>query len=156
MRWFFYGTLTDREVLAIVLGRPVDPTALAEAAIAGYRRVAVRDAVYPALTPAPGATVAGVVAMLDAPDDEARLRWFEGDDYELVDALVATADGDVPTRVFVAGAGMALRSDVDWTPGDWSASAGRDAIIDEARAAMAAFSVAYSRSQYAWSRGLIA
>lgn len=139
MRWFFYGTLMDPEILGIVLGRPVDPTALTDAEITGYRRVAVRDEAYPALIPAPGATVAGAAAVFDAPADEARLRYYESDDYDLVDVAVSTADGALPARVFVAGQGMALDADTDWTPAQWRAVGDRTVMIDQARRMMAAF-----------------
>jgi len=139
LRWFFYGTLLDPEILAIVLGRPVDPAALIAADIAGYRRVAVRGEVYPALIPAPGATVAGAAAVFDAASDEARLRYYEGDEYDLVDVAVSTADGDLPARAFIAGDGMTLDKDTDWTLAQWRADGDRAVMIDQARRMMTAF-----------------
>ena len=47
MRFFFYGTLMDRDVLACVLARPVIAAALKPATLRGWRRCSVRGASYP-------------------------------------------------------------------------------------------------------------
>lgn len=60
LRYFFYGTLMDRAVLAAVLGRA--PAAPPRAAILhGYRRMFRHGASYPVLAPAAGEAVSGVV-----------------------------------------------------------------------------------------------
>ena len=58
---FFFGTLRDRELLAIVLGRPVSPGEMRPARAPGHaaRRLAGQD--YPHLVAEPGAMAEGVV-----------------------------------------------------------------------------------------------
>ena len=47
MRFFFYGTLLDRDVATMVLGRRLPPHAYAPAALPGHARRWVKGASYP-------------------------------------------------------------------------------------------------------------
>ncbi len=80
---FFFGTLTDLDVLAYVLGRPVDLDDLEPAALDGHRRVRARDACYPLLVPAPddGAAVTGLLLRRATRRDVARVNHFENGEY---------------------------------------------------------------------------
>ena len=81
MRYFFYGTLMDRTVLAAVLGRSLPPAASRPASLDGYRRVFRAGASYPVLVPAAGEVVAGIVVDGLGQGDRRRLEAFEGSDY---------------------------------------------------------------------------
>lgn len=92
MTFFFYGTLTDPDVLASVVGRSVPAADRRRACLDGYRRVARDGASYPILVPDPAARVDGVlVSGLDA-RDRIRLQRFEGPDY-WVDRLSVQGPG---------------------------------------------------------------
>src|SRR6185312_9048779 len=47
MRFFFYGTLLDRDVASLVLGRRLPPGAFVPAALPGHARRRVKGATYP-------------------------------------------------------------------------------------------------------------
>jgi hypothetical protein len=116
MRYFFYGSLTDPDVLAVVLGRPrIDGV---PAVLRGWRRWRVSGACYPLISPAPGGCVEGVV--LDASPAEAhRLAWYEGEDYDLRELRPTLASGEaVPALVFLPKPALA-QADEPWDPSLW-------------------------------------
>ncbi len=89
---FFYGTLTDPDVLAHVLARPVDPRDLEPAAVAGLVRVRAPGASYPVVLPAPsGSVVEGLLLRRATRRDIARVNHYESGEYraELRPALAA-------------------------------------------------------------------
>lgn len=90
---FFYGTLTDPDVLARVLGRPVDPADLEPGTLAGFGRVGVLGASYPVLVPAPGGSVDGLLFLRATRRDIARINRFEGPEYRAEAHDVRTAGG---------------------------------------------------------------
>lgn len=97
MTFFFYGTLTDPEVLASVVRRRVPAAARRRACLDGYRRVVRDGASYPILVPDPAARVDGVlVSELDA-RDRIRLQRFEGADYRVDRVAVQVAGGGAVT-----------------------------------------------------------
>ena len=55
MRFFFYGTLRDRDVMALVLGRRLPPAAFAPASLPGHARRRAKGASYPIVVRDPGA-----------------------------------------------------------------------------------------------------
>jgi hypothetical protein len=116
MRYFFYGSLTDLDVLTVVLGRR--PRRLAPAALEGWRRLRVAGECYPLVSPAPGERVEGVIA--DISQAEARrLAWYEGDDYQLRELGVALASGEtVAAQVFLPKPDLAHAGE-PWDPARW-------------------------------------
>jgi hypothetical protein len=90
---FFYGTLTDPDVLTHVLARPVDPRDLEPAAVPGLVRVAAPGgAGYPVVLPAPaGSVVEGLLLRRATRRDIARINHYESGEYraELRTALAA-------------------------------------------------------------------
>ena len=54
MRYFFFGTLMDQDVLSVVLGRRPAPGMIRSASLAGYRRFRARCESYPVLVAASG------------------------------------------------------------------------------------------------------
>jgi Gamma-glutamyl cyclotransferase, AIG2-like len=93
MRFFFYGTLLDLDVTALVLGRRLPPCAFVAATLPGHARRRAKDASYPIVVrdlrgEVPGAIVGGL-----SRQDVARLAAYEGPGYRVA-----------PLRVKVAGA----------------------------------------------------
>ena len=100
MRFFFYGTLLDRDVTALVLGRRLPPQAFAPAMLPGYSRWRVQGGSYPISIPdrkgeVPGAIVGGLSAR-----DVARLAAFEGSGYRVASLKVRAAGGLTRVSVF--------------------------------------------------------
>ena len=93
MRYFFFGTLMDQDVLAKVIGRCPTPGMSRSATLAGYRRVQARGESYPVLVADPAARTTGrLVDELDA-RDSARIAFFEELEYGAERCTVMLADG---------------------------------------------------------------
>ncbi len=93
MRFFFYGTLLDRDVTAIVLGRRLPPRAFLAASLLGHARRRAKDATYPVVIPDPCDEVEGAIVGGLSSRDVARLAGYEGPGYRIA-----------PLRVKVGGA----------------------------------------------------
>ena len=125
---FFFGTLTDLDVLAYVLGRPVDLDDLEPAALDGHRRVRALDASYPLLLPAPfgtgaGAAVPGMLLRRASRRDIARVNHFESGEYR-AELHPVRALGDGLTRqawLYVALEGRLAATDEPWELEAWRA-----------------------------------
>jgi hypothetical protein len=83
MRFFFYGTLLDRDVTALVLRRRLPPAAFAPAALPGHARRRVKGASYPIAVRDPKNEVAGAVICGLSARDVARLAAYEGPRYRI-------------------------------------------------------------------------
>lgn len=120
MRFFFFGTLLDEEVLAMVVGRPVAGTDRRPAILPGYRRVKARGVTYPIIVPHAAASVAGLlVSGLSAPEAQ-RLIDYEGSNYDLTTLTVTSGGRERPVLVFVpVGQGGLQPLDEDWTLEEW-------------------------------------
>jgi hypothetical protein len=130
MRFFFYGTLLDDALRRIVIGREVT---LSGAMLAGWRRLDIRGKHYPIISRDAGASVAGGLTEPLASTEIARLRYYEGDGYELITALVRDRDGTgVAAQIFVPPEG-GLAGAGDWTLVDWQRDH-RDAVLGRLRA----------------------
>jgi gamma-glutamylcyclotransferase (GGCT)/AIG2-like uncharacterized protein YtfP len=92
---FFYGTLADADVLAYVLGRPVDLGALAPARLAGFRRVRAAGASYPVLVADAEGSVDGVVLTRTIRRDIVRINHFESGEYAAELREVTLAAGGI-------------------------------------------------------------
>jgi hypothetical protein len=116
MRYFFYGSLTDPDVLAVVLGRR--PRRMAPATLAGWRRLRVAGECYPLISPAPGEQVEGAIVDI-SPAEARRLAWYEGDDYEPRELGVTLPSGEiVPALVFLPKPDLAHAGE-PWDPARW-------------------------------------
>ncbi|MCR9071975.1 MAG: gamma-glutamylcyclotransferase [Alphaproteobacteria bacterium] len=94
-RYFFFGTLMDRDVLELVLGRSVADDAFEAAALYGYHRVRVRKDSFPMLVADPGASVDGIVYRTRNAEEDARILFFEDFDYGLLPCRPRTSEGMV-------------------------------------------------------------
>lgn len=120
MRFFFYGTLMDRDVLARVLGRPVIAAALKPAVLRGYRRTSIREGSYPIVLREPSGSVDGLTLDGISKAECERLAAYEGPRYSLVRAFA-----DFPERgpravfVFEPVAGAFKPTNTDWSLEAW-------------------------------------
>jgi hypothetical protein len=119
LRFFFYGTLIDTEILAAVLRRQVDPTKRRKAVLRGYSRVYRKGTVYPVLVADATCEVEGMVVSGLTTRDVCLLTAYEGPDYEIGELPVRLwGNGLILARVFLPRAACeAARA--PWTLGKW-------------------------------------
>ncbi|WP_178133599.1 gamma-glutamylcyclotransferase family protein [Vineibacter terrae] len=122
MRFFFYGTLMDRDVLARVLGRPVIVAALKPATLRGYRRTAIREGSYPIVLREPAGFVDGLTLDNVSKAESERLAAYEGPRYSLVRTFAEFPERR-PRAVFLFEpvAGAFTPTDTDWSLATWQA-----------------------------------
>jgi hypothetical protein len=96
MRFFFYGTLLDRDVTALVLGRRLPPSAFVPAVLPGWARWRVQGGSYPISIPDQKGQVAGAVVRGLSARDVTRLAAYEGPGY-LVSPLNVRIGGVLTT-----------------------------------------------------------
>ena len=119
-RYFFFGTLMDRDVLELVLGRSVAEDSFIPATLDGYRRVRIRKDSFPMLIADPDAVVEGVVYQTRTAEEDARILFFEDYDYGLSACRPRTPDGVV--EAMFCGIDTAVEpSDDAWDLGSWAA-----------------------------------
>lgn len=100
MRFFFYGTLLDRDVMALVLGRRLPPQAFVAASLPGHARWRVKGASYPIVVRDPCGEVPGAVVGGLSARDVARLTAYEGPGYRVVSLRVRAAGTMTTVSVF--------------------------------------------------------
>ena len=83
MRFFFYGTLLDRDVMALVIGRRLPPQAYVTAGLPGHARRRAKNATYPIVVTARSGEVPGAVVGGLSHRDVARLAAYEGPGYRI-------------------------------------------------------------------------
>lgn len=100
MRFFFYGTLLDSDVVALVLGRRLPPGAFQPAALPGHARRQVKGASYPIVVRDPRDEVSGMVVGGFSRRDVARLSAYEGPRYRIAPLQVRIAGRMTTVSVF--------------------------------------------------------
>jgi hypothetical protein len=100
MRFFFYGTLLDRDVMALVIGRRLSPQAFVPAVLLGHARRRVKGASYPIVVRDPRGEVPGAVVGGLSARDVARLTAYEGPGYRVVPLRVRVAGSMTTVSVF--------------------------------------------------------
>lgn len=113
--WFFYGTLRDPGILQEVTGGSPD-LHRAEAVLENYECVYIHGRSYPALRPARGSLVPGVVCTGFSADQLAGIFDFEGDEYVPGELTIAGRT----CRVFLPAPGIRL-TDRIWDFSLWVA-----------------------------------
>ncbi|MEO8530768.1 MAG: NUDIX domain-containing protein, partial [Deltaproteobacteria bacterium] len=130
-RWFFYGTLRDDALRAVVLGRNV---ACELAVLQGWQVVNAREETFPVLMPDHHGTADGVIVYGLTSSEEARLAFYEEPfGYEMHDLTVSGAKARLympPPQAFKPGQ--------TWDFAAWLASEGA-LTIETAKDYMAAF-----------------
>jgi len=126
MLYFFYGTLCDPDIQALILGYRPRPQQLRPAILNGFRRKQAQGRSYPVLIRAPGGQVDGLLFRPARPTDAARLASYEGPEYLTRHLPVQVADGSAGSqraRVFLPAGpaqGFALApAKADWALTDW-------------------------------------
>jgi len=100
MRFFFYGTLLDRDVTALVLGRRLPAQAFVPAELPGWSRWRVQGGSYPISLPDRKGSVAGAVVSGLSARDVARLAAYEGAGYRVSPLKVRIAGALTMVSVF--------------------------------------------------------
>ena len=100
MRFFFYGTLLDHDVTALVLGRRLPPTAFVPAVLPGYSRWRVQGGSYPISVPDRKGQVSGAIVGGLSARDVARLAAYEGPGYRIAALKVKVGEAMAPVSVF--------------------------------------------------------
>ena len=100
MRFFFYGTLLDRDVTALVLGRRLPAQAFVPAVLPGYSRWRVQGGSYPVSIPDRHGSVGGAVVRGLSARDVARLSAYEGPGYRVAALKVRIAGRMTTVSVF--------------------------------------------------------
>jgi hypothetical protein len=100
MRFFFYGTLLDPDVMTLVIGRRLAPRRYAAATLPGYARRRAKGASYPIVLSDPCAVVEGAVVGGLSARDVAHLAAYEGPRYRVASRKVRINDRIVSVSVF--------------------------------------------------------
>lgn len=120
-RYFFFGTLMDRDVLELVLDRPLGSGALVPARLGGYRRMRILGDSFPVLVEDARVTVDGVVFTSASPEEDARILFFEDYDYELAPCRPVLPDGRAVEATFCGAEDRVRVSDEPWELQPWAA-----------------------------------
>lgn len=118
MRFFFYGTLLDRDVAGLVLGRRLPPQAYIAAALPGHARRRVKGASYPIAVRDLRSEVSGAVVGGLSARDVARLAAYEGPRYRIAPLKVRIAGQMTVVAVFAP-----LEERFQPTSGTWELAA---------------------------------
>ena len=100
MRFFFYGTLLDRDVMALVIGRRLPAAAFAPAILPGHVRRRVKGASYPIAVRDTHGEIHGMVVGGLSVRDVARLSAYEGPRYRIASLKVKVAGTLATVSVF--------------------------------------------------------
>ncbi len=128
MDYCFVGTLRDREVLDLVIGRLVADTETEAVDLPGYRLARVVEEPYPALVEDRRARIHGLLVRgLDAVET-ARVAWFEGREFAtravgVIRSAGGGADDKDPVPALVQALIQAPTEILDVDTGPWDFSA---------------------------------
>ncbi len=119
MRFFFYGTLLDRDVMALVLGRRLPPQAFVPATLPGHSRWRVQRGSYPISVPDLRGEVSGATVCGLSTRDVARLAAFEGPGYRIASLKVRVAGTLSTVSVFEPVVSKLKPTDQPWSLALW-------------------------------------
>jgi hypothetical protein len=121
MRFFFFGTLLDEEVLNFVVGRKVPAADKRPANLAGFRRVKAQGVTYPIVVRSETATVSGMLVSSLTSAEARRLIDYEGANYDLVTLPVLAGIRQRQAQVFIPVVKGGLTPlDEDWMFEEWA------------------------------------
>jgi ADP-ribose pyrophosphatase len=119
---FFYGTLRDYPLLAVVLGRAVEDIAIQPATLPGFEICAVRGEVFPYARKRENSVAAGILVSDLTDEDVARLCYYEGAYlYGLTPQQVDVGGQTVEAQVFLSDENAAWVPDGLWDLDRWQA-----------------------------------
>ncbi len=119
MRFFFYGSLLDRDVTALVIGRRLPPRAWVPASLAGYSRRKARGVSYPVAVRDPRGTIEGAVVGGFSKREVARLAAYEGPRYHTVPLKVRIGSRLTVVSVFEPKEKAFQPVDGVWSLAEW-------------------------------------
>lgn len=122
MRFFFYGTLCDGDVLRLVLGYRPSSRQCRSATLSGYRRRQAAGRSYPILLPTPAGQVRGLLFTARSSRDLRRLVAYEGPEYITRGCRVRAdhAAGLHHALVFLPRVGHLTAGRAAWNPARWA------------------------------------
>lgn len=135
MRFFFYGTLLDRDVAALVLGRRLPPQAFLPATLHGFARYRAKGVTYPIIVRDPNGMVSGAVVSGLSSLDVDRLAAYEGPRYRIAPLTVELNGTLITVSVFEPIEKRFEPVDGPWTLALWQRRHKR-AFIDRIRPAL--------------------
>jgi hypothetical protein len=126
MNFFFYGSLMDRELLSLVIGRTTDELRMEAATIHDFVCRRALNESFPILVPDPGGRVEGKFVTGLTAADIARLKFYEASDYEdseyVLTALSVECRGELlPAQVFFPTVHIAA-DETFWNFETWAAA----------------------------------
>jgi len=142
--FFFYGTLLDVDVAALVLRRRLPPGAYVPASLPGHARWRAKGASYPVVVPDPRGEVAGVIVGGLSTRDVEYLAAYEGPGYRIVPLRVRSRGKLVTVAVFEPVVSRLQPSRDPWDLALWQRRHKRT-FVDRLRRAFSA-RPAYSRT----------
>jgi hypothetical protein len=122
MRLFFYGTLVDSDIFALVVGRPLASAAPAAARLSGYVRRRAADEGFPVIVAQPDGMVDGIVVEGLTEAEIARIRFYDGSDFRPEVLPVALAAGERVDAVVAIPTGTLTATDRPWSVELWRAT----------------------------------
>ena len=129
MRCFFFGSLMDRDVAALVLDRSIDTGQLQAGILHGYERLVVAGETYPALAPRAGGKVSGLLMDEISAADIARMQFFESSEFAPAACDIELVSGGyVSAQTFLARAELEY-SDQPWDYPHWQRHDKRDYLV---------------------------
>lgn len=143
MRFFFYGTLLDSDVAALVLGRRLPPTAFVPASLPGHARRRVKGGSYPIVVRDPRGEVPGAIVGGLSARDVARLSAYEGPRYRIAPLRVKVGGALTTVSVFEPVENRFQPVSGSWDLAVWQ-QRHKKAFVDRVRRAFSAHP-AYSR-----------
>ena len=132
MRFFFYGTLMDPDVRAIVLGREASLSAhVRDAVLFDWERRASSGVSYPVVIPRPGEHVNGlIVSGLDTMSRRALVA-YEGPFYQLMRVNAYVSNGAREALLFAPAQGSPLTPEpTGWSYPNWVVTHKKTFIAD--------------------------
>ena len=121
MRFFFYGTLMDHDVIEIVLGRALAARRLQPARLDGYCAQIAIDEAVPVLRSAPGSSVLGVVIENLTVADAERICFFEESEYDSEPCEVVVDGVGVVTAYVHLNSQLRVNEKQSWDFPRWQA-----------------------------------
>ncbi len=121
MRFFFFGLLRDRDMLEMVIDRPLGSAPFPRARLAGARLARLRGETFPMIVDAPGAWLPGVIVEGLTEADLVRIHFFESVEYEPSAVRVELVDGGGIDAIAFAATARASHDGDAWRFEDWVA-----------------------------------
>lgn len=143
MRFFFYGTLLDLDVAALVLGRRLPPRSFVPASLPGHARRHAKGVSYPVIVRDPREAVSGAIVSGLSTQDVVRLAIYEGPRYRIAPLKVRVGGDLTVVSVFEPLEHRFQPTDGRWELIDWQRRHKRAFIARVGRALSA--HPAYSR-----------